>query len=456
MADLKADWVTGQDFTATAANLVAAKVNNADPGWLSVKTYGAVGNGVADDTAAIQAAINALPAVSGSFGGNTIYVPAGKYKTTSTLTLKENQNLIGAGEGQVQFDYSGSGAAIAVQGTAGSVPESNSQLRGFVVKGYSADAAAIGIQVGNHQGIRILDVGLWGLGTGLRFYNADAAKWTENNHVDINVIQCGLAIDFDGQSSDWSTYRIHMVGDPGNSGIKMQNAAVLTGCRIEMLGGIAAKATSNTAFAFAVDPGDADGTSWVEGCEFLIALETGGTGFGPYTIVLGATSGTPFNGNGVLWFKDYGAPYWQGFATAGAAMRFSGYFRDEVLGKSDPECVMHGSLARPQVGRLSAATTDNMTIYPKRGDFQAFLLRNGANTIAGFDEAATFGRAHQIEIFLKQPASGGAGTVTWPGNVKWAGTTSALSSTNGYVDKVKLTYLPTESTWYGEVSTHYA
>lgn len=42
--------------------------------WINVKAYGAVGNGVADDTEAINAAINALPAA-----GGTVYVPDGVY-----------------------------------------------------------------------------------------------------------------------------------------------------------------------------------------------------------------------------------------------------------------------------------------------------------------------------------------------------------------------------------------
>ena len=41
---------------------------------LSVKDYGALGNGVKDDTAAIQAAINALPTT-----GGTVVIPAGTY-----------------------------------------------------------------------------------------------------------------------------------------------------------------------------------------------------------------------------------------------------------------------------------------------------------------------------------------------------------------------------------------
>lgn len=50
----------------------------------NVMSYGAVGDGVADDTAAIQAAINACTI------GGTVYIPAGTYKTTAVLTIAVN------------------------------------------------------------------------------------------------------------------------------------------------------------------------------------------------------------------------------------------------------------------------------------------------------------------------------------------------------------------------------
>jgi Pectate lyase superfamily protein len=51
----------------------------------NVKDYGAVGNGIADDTAAIQAALNALKNVQTN-SRTTLYFPAGTYRITTQLT----------------------------------------------------------------------------------------------------------------------------------------------------------------------------------------------------------------------------------------------------------------------------------------------------------------------------------------------------------------------------------
>lgn len=52
--------------------------------------YGAAGDGVTDDTAAIQAAIDACPP------GGVVYIPVGIYKTTATLDLKNGVTLMGS------------------------------------------------------------------------------------------------------------------------------------------------------------------------------------------------------------------------------------------------------------------------------------------------------------------------------------------------------------------------
>ncbi|WP_349617118.1 glycosyl hydrolase family 28-related protein [Azotobacter salinestris] len=69
----------------------------------NVKDFGALGDGVSDDTAAIQAAIDAAHAA----GGGTVYLPAGEYRVSGgeepsdgALTIKSNVYLVGAGMGE--------------------------------------------------------------------------------------------------------------------------------------------------------------------------------------------------------------------------------------------------------------------------------------------------------------------------------------------------------------------
>lgn len=70
-------------------------------------TYGALGDGVQDDTTRIQAAINACAAA----GGGTVYLPPGSYRITSALTLGMTNgrfvNIVGSGSRltKLQMDH---------------------------------------------------------------------------------------------------------------------------------------------------------------------------------------------------------------------------------------------------------------------------------------------------------------------------------------------------------------
>jgi hypothetical protein len=80
----------GETWVKRGTKLRAAKP--VPPGWFNVVDYGAVGDGTADDTAAINAAIAAANAA----GGGTVYCPKGRYKITAQLTtLGECVHLLG-------------------------------------------------------------------------------------------------------------------------------------------------------------------------------------------------------------------------------------------------------------------------------------------------------------------------------------------------------------------------
>ncbi|WP_329356978.1 right-handed parallel beta-helix repeat-containing protein [Streptomyces anulatus] len=57
--------------------------------WLNVRAFGAAGDNVSDDTAAIQAALTACPM------GGIVYLPAGAYRTSAPLTIPPAVTLMG-------------------------------------------------------------------------------------------------------------------------------------------------------------------------------------------------------------------------------------------------------------------------------------------------------------------------------------------------------------------------
>jgi hypothetical protein len=66
----------------------------------NVLDYGAIGDGVANDTAAIQAALTA----AFNAGGGSVYVPTGTYKITLPLIVRSNTSLFGDGVSSVIYN----------------------------------------------------------------------------------------------------------------------------------------------------------------------------------------------------------------------------------------------------------------------------------------------------------------------------------------------------------------
>lgn len=85
---------TGSTTSRTLANRFADTVN--------VNDFGAVGNGVTDDTAAIQAAV-----LSGA--NKIIYFPKGNYPVSAQIVLGNSQLIVGSGQDNTVFNAIGSG-----------------------------------------------------------------------------------------------------------------------------------------------------------------------------------------------------------------------------------------------------------------------------------------------------------------------------------------------------------
>lgn len=124
-------------------------------GYATPQDYGAVGNGVADDTAAVQAAITALQVT-----GGTLFVPAGTYLLSSVLTCTGTVNVLGVGPGVsvlhqsstsangLTFNSAGALTGVSVAGISLTGPGSGSGI-GLLLEGNGGAANVNGAIVAN-------------------------------------------------------------------------------------------------------------------------------------------------------------------------------------------------------------------------------------------------------------------------------------------------------------------
>jgi hypothetical protein len=105
---------------------------------LNVLDFGAVGDGVADDSAAIQAA---LDVASISNAASSVFMPQGVYNLgTTTITIPADVTLYGAGRNSTFVNYSGTGIIFSSTGVGGWT------LRDFRI-GYGSSATIVGLSI---------------------------------------------------------------------------------------------------------------------------------------------------------------------------------------------------------------------------------------------------------------------------------------------------------------------
>jgi len=147
-------------FTQSGTGATARTIDSKLKDTVSVKDFGTVGDGIADDTAAIQAAIVAARASL-----RTLLIPGGTYKITSSLTLTGQDWFIGCGKDRSVFNYTGSSSAIIASAW-------NGKIEGISIN--TSQNAANGIEVGNNSRNATIDnvylQSAGGSATGAGFY----------------------------------------------------------------------------------------------------------------------------------------------------------------------------------------------------------------------------------------------------------------------------------------------
>jgi Pectate lyase superfamily protein len=239
------------------------------------KAYGAVGNGVNDDTTAIQAAITALPSCTHASQTwshcGKVYLPNGTYKTTGPLSISSPfVRLEGESTGGVTLAYYGtSGCAIEWTSTPFNTSQPDSVADGLfnlTIDGAKAAAGTCGLEtldmIGFHAwGVNIgnfLGVGSSGwLDDTLRAFNErfDVSMNLENNttdwqittqpgaahrtfgygffHVTMTTVNSGIGLDLKGDVShppdlENSLLMLVINGPSSSTGIKLENNSTMT------------------------------------------------------------------------------------------------------------------------------------------------------------------------------------------------------------------------------------
>lgn len=177
-------WVvqTYQGFTQGGTGSVNRTIQTKLQDTVSVKDFGAVGNGTTDDTAAIQAAINYVQTI----GGGIVMFPSATYKILGTLSVtKGNVTLQGQNkQGTILFFSNGTADCITVVGTSYA-----SQLYGFEMKNlfinHSGKTGGRTLVLAYVSQSTVRDVTISSCWTGIEI-------WVTNNTVFDNVVIAGV------------------------------------------------------------------------------------------------------------------------------------------------------------------------------------------------------------------------------------------------------------------------
>jgi len=140
-----ASWI-GDKTTQTGE-----KIDRAYRAHVSVKEYGAEGDGATDDTAAVQSALTAG-------AGGTVYFPPGYYRLTEPLAVPRDTTVSGAGSSSVALDWSAMASFRAVSLLAwekGTV-ETGSALAADAVRGAASVAVSAGHGLVPGDAVRVL------------------------------------------------------------------------------------------------------------------------------------------------------------------------------------------------------------------------------------------------------------------------------------------------------------
>ena len=163
--------------------------------YVNVEDHGAVGNGTADDTAAIQAAINA--------GGRTFF-PAGTYKITAPLKLGSGSSLVGASTALTTISASHAGPAITT--ISPGVRRFNLRITSLTISGPgAATVGSVGLDLDSVSSSHVSDVVATGFEKGIRVHSAINGGSVYNRFSNVTGQSSGRGWSLEASGSNANT-----------------------------------------------------------------------------------------------------------------------------------------------------------------------------------------------------------------------------------------------------------
>jgi len=176
---------------AVSSKYISALINH-----LNVRDFGAVGNGIADDTAALQAVLN--------LGGH-IVMPDGLYKTTAPLLFKSNTRFVGEARGagaRIIPTYSGAGYPLTID-----EPSAGAWIYDLEIEKIHVDAS------------------FW-TGTATHVVNIDNFFTGSVKHVTVDSCPAAKRCFRVGKTNDITLYEIKVFGNAGTPVVGIEITSV--------------------------------------------------------------------------------------------------------------------------------------------------------------------------------------------------------------------------------------